>query len=176
MDSSPSAILTTPRLRSQGRPGLNVPVWVLSSCVAVLLATYMVFVEPPPPQDCDRDGGPERCLLPVRAEIREGLAKEGLTVEVRETGGLGREPPLAGGRQLPGWRPPSFRAVWPVPRSCSAFRPWEASTAEPLRVFYRGEKPLNSLSQLAGKRINVGPISGGTHAIAVPVARGECPG
>ena len=37
---------------------------------------------------------------------------------------------------------------------------------EPLWVFYRGDKRLERLSQLAGKRIGVGPAGSGTHAIA----------
>ena len=43
---------------------------------------------------------------------------------------------------------------------CSLYR-------EPLWVFYRGAAPLERLSQLAGKRIGVGPPGSGTHAIAV---------
>ena len=37
---------------------------------------------------------------------------------------------------------------------------------EPLWVFYRGETRLERLSQLAGKRIGVGPAGSGTYAIA----------
>ena len=37
---------------------------------------------------------------------------------------------------------------------------------EPLWVFYRGEKSVNRLAELAGKRIGVGPPGSGTHAIA----------
>ena len=42
--------------------------------------------------------------------------------------------------------------------------PWNTS---PLWVFYRGDKRLERLSQLAGKRIGVGPPGSGTHAIAM---------
>ena len=38
---------------------------------------------------------------------------------------------------------------------------------EPLWVFYRGDKRVERLSQLAGKRIGVGPPGSGTHAIAM---------
>jgi hypothetical protein len=38
---------------------------------------------------------------------------------------------------------------------------------EPLWVFYRGDKRLERLSQLAGKRIGVGPPGSGTYAIAM---------
>jgi TRAP-type uncharacterized transport system substrate-binding protein len=38
---------------------------------------------------------------------------------------------------------------------------------EPLWVFYRGDQRLERLSQLAGKRIGVGPTGSGTYAIAM---------
>ena len=38
---------------------------------------------------------------------------------------------------------------------------------EPLWVFYRGEATIERLSQLAGKRIGVGPTASGTYPIAV---------
>jgi uncharacterized protein len=38
---------------------------------------------------------------------------------------------------------------------------------EPLWVFYRGDKRLERLSQLAGKRLGVGPTGSGTYAIAM---------
>ena len=38
---------------------------------------------------------------------------------------------------------------------------------EPLWVFYRGDPPVERLSQLAGKRISVGPTASGTYPIAV---------
>ncbi len=38
---------------------------------------------------------------------------------------------------------------------------------EPLWIFYRGDQPLERLSQLQGKRILVGPQGGGTHYLSI---------
>lgn len=44
-------------------------------------------------------------------------------------------------------------------------------TIEPLWVFYRSDKPLTRLSELAGLRIGVGTFGSGTHALATELLR-----
>ena len=68
---------------------LAVWVWILGFCLAALVATYMLFVEPPPPRKIViASGGRNGAYLPFRPAIRRGIARRtGLTVEVRETAG-----------------------------------------------------------------------------------------
>lgn len=49
---------------------------------------------------------------------------------------------------------------------------------QPLSVFYQGSKPVNLLSQLKGKRLAIGPVGSGGHALALALlsANGIKPG
>ena len=138
--------------------------WVIGLCVAVLIATYMIFVEPPPPRTLvmasgSRDGAYFRHARRYAEELR----KVGLTLDVRETAGsvenlrrLGQgeasvaivQSGVAGAEDLKG-----LRALGSLYH-------------EPLWVFHRGE-PIDRLGQLAGKRVGVGPRGSGTHAVAL---------
>ncbi len=57
--------------------------------------------------------------------------------------------------------------VWRAPRRSGAFHALGSLYREPLWVFYRGDKRLERLGQLEGKRIGVGPLGSGTYAVAM---------
>ena len=88
MLSSSRPIVAT---RQDPRPAqgvLAVWVWILGFCLAALVATYVMFVEPPPPRKIViASGGPNGAYFRYARKYAEELQKEGLSVEVRETAG-----------------------------------------------------------------------------------------
>ena len=168
MSSSSRPIVTPPRPRSQSKQSLAVvgldhrflPGGADRDVHDVRRAAAA-------PQDRHRQRRPERGLLPLCPAIRGGIAKGRPVRRGARDGGLGGEPAPAGAGRTRACRSPSFRAAWPAPRSVSDFHALGSLYREPLWVFYRGDKPLERLSQLAGKRIGVGPAGSGTHAIAM---------
>src|SRR5262249_31358262 len=94
------------------------------------------------------------------------LAKDGLSVEVQETAGSVENLRLLA-------QPDSHVAVAIVQSGVANLEDAQHDYAlgslyhEPLWLFYRGGLPLERLSQLAGKRIGIGPTGSGTHAIAL---------
>ncbi len=142
-------------------------IWIVGFCVASLIATYVMFVEPPPPRRIviasgSQNGAYYRFARRYAAELH----KVGLSVEVRETAGSVENLRLLG-------QPGSDVAIAIVqsgvagPDEVQQFYALGSLYHEPLWVFYRGEKRLERLSELAGKRLGVGPTGSGTHAIAM---------
>ena len=127
----------------------------------------MMFVEPPPPRRIViASGAKNGAYFRYAQKYAEELQKDGLSVEVRETAGSVENLSLLGqvgsgvavaivqsGVASPDEIPHSYALG-------SLYR-------EPLWVFYRGDKKLERLSQLAGKRIGVGPPGSGTYPIAM---------
>jgi TRAP transporter TAXI family solute receptor len=141
--------------------------WIIGLCLAALIATYVMFVEPPPPRSIIiASGARSGAYFGFAQEYAGELRKHGLTVNVRETAGSVENLQLLE-------QPASGVAVAIVQSGVAG--PTEAQHLfalgslyhEPLWVFYRGEKRLERLSQLAGKRIGVGPPGSGTSAIAM---------
>ncbi|SIO59458.1 TRAP transporter solute receptor, TAXI family [Singulisphaera sp. GP187] len=167
MSSSSLPIVTPPRHRSQGKPALAAWVWVLGFCLAVLIATYMIFVEPPPPRKIViASGGRNGAYFHFAQKYAEELQKEGLSVEVRETAGS-VENLRALGQEDSGVAVAIIQSGLASPDELQRFYALGSLYREPLWVFYRGDKPLERLSQLAGKRIGVGPPGSGTYPIAM---------
>jgi TRAP transporter TAXI family solute receptor len=142
-------------------------IWLLiiGLSVAALVATYMLFVEAPPPRKIIiASGGRSGAYYKFANQYAEELKKEGLELEVRETAGSREnlnlladdnsgvsiaivQSGVAKREELE-----HFQAL------CSLYR-------EPLWVFYRGAKALEHLNQLQGK-VSVGPAQSGTYPIA----------
>ena len=88
MPSSSRPIVVPPRPRSQGKHALAAWVWILGFCLAALIATYVMFVEPPPPRKIViASGSRNGAYFRYAQKYAEELQKEGLSVEVRETAG-----------------------------------------------------------------------------------------
>src|SRR5207248_2982662 len=77
-----------PRPGGRVKHPLTAWVWILGPCLAVLIATYLMFVEPPPPRKIViASGGRNGAYYRFARRYAEELRKDGLTVEVRETAG-----------------------------------------------------------------------------------------
>jgi TRAP transporter TAXI family solute receptor len=142
-------------------------VWIIGLCLAALVATYVMFVEPPPPHKITiASGGRTGAYYRFAQEYAGELRNDGISVEVRETAGSVENLHLLGEEG-------SGVAVAIVQSGVASAKDLEQNYAlgslyhEPLWVFYRGDKRLERLSQLAGKRIGVGPTGSGTSAIAM---------
>ena len=149
------------------KQALAVWVWILGICLAALIATYMMFVEPPPPRKIViASGGRNGAYFRYARKYAEELQKEGLTVEVRETAGSVENLRLLG-QDGSGVALAIVQSGVASPEQVQHFYALGSLYREPLWVFYRGDKRLERLSQLAGKRIGVGPTGSGTYAIAM---------
>ena len=166
MRSSSRPMVTQPGRRSRGRHALAW-VWILGSCLAVLVATYMMFVEPPPPRSIViASGGRNGAYYRFARRYAEELQKEGLSVEVRETAGSVENLRLLG-EDGSGVTVAIVQGGLAGPEEARHIQALGSLYREPLWVFYRGQERLERLSQLAGRRIGVGPEGSGTHAIAM---------
>src|SRR3954447_531482 len=148
MPSASQRKVTPPRPYSQGKHALVVWVWILGVCLAALIATYVMFVEPPPPRKIViASGGQKGAYYRYAQEYAEELQKDGLSVEVRETVGSVENLHLLGQED-------SGVAVAIVQSGVASSEDVQLLQAlgslyrEPLWVFYRGEKRLEGLSQL----------------------------
>jgi TRAP transporter TAXI family solute receptor len=159
------------RHREQGKRALAAWVWLVGFSLAALVATYVLFVEPPPPRTIviasgSRNGAYYRYAQQYAAELR----KEHLTVDVRETTGSVENLHLLG-------QADSDVSVAIVQGGVASAEDIDHFFAlgslyrEPLWVFYRGDARLERISQLRGKRVGIGPAGSGTQAIAVQLLR-----
>jgi TRAP transporter TAXI family solute receptor len=141
--------------------------WILGFCAAALAATYVMFVEPPPPRTIViASGSRTGAYFDFAEKYAKELHKQHLSVEVRETAGSVENLRLlgdAGSGVAVAIVQSGVAAADQVPR----FYALGSLYREPLWVFYRGADRIDRLSQLAGKRIGVGPAGSGTHAVAM---------
>lgn len=135
--------------------------------VVALVATYVLFVEPPPPRRLTiATGQPTGRYHAFAEQYRAYLARFGITLEIRETAGSAENVALlldpASGVSLAfvqgGALPPEARDR--VSSLASVYR-------EPLWIFHRGDRPAERLTDLAGKRLSVGPEGSGTRVVAL---------
>jgi TRAP transporter TAXI family solute receptor len=142
-------------------------VWILGACLAALVATYVMFVEPPPPRRIViASGGQNGAYYRYAREYAKDLQKEGLSVEVRETAGSVENLRLLG-QDDSGVAVAIVQGGVAGPDEVQNLYALGSLYREPLWVFYRGDQRLERLSQLAGKRIGVGPTGSGTYPIAM---------
>jgi TRAP transporter TAXI family solute receptor len=159
--------VTPPRPRGSGKHGLAVWATIIGFCLAALVATYMLFVEPPPPRTIVMaSGGKTGAYYHFARKYADELQKEGLTLEVRETAGSVENLHLLGD-DASGVALAIVQSGVASPEERDHFYALGSLYREPLWVFYRGAQPLDRLSQLAGRRVGVGPPGSGTYAIAM---------
>jgi TRAP transporter TAXI family solute receptor len=165
--STPNNTQTGPSQRT-GPGKSSWAVWgiILLVASAALIGTYFLFVKAPPPSKIVLAAGPvEGAYYKLGLQYAEELKKEGFQVEVLATQGSGENLQLlqdAGSKA-------SIAFVQSGVADAAAEKKLQALGSlyrEPLWVFYRGDATIDRLSQLAGKRIGVGPRSSGTYAIA----------
>lgn len=167
MPSSPQPNVAPRRRRRRSKHALAVWLWIFGFCLAVLVATFMMFVEPPPPHKIiiasgGRDGAYFRYAQMYAAELQ----KEGVSVEVRETAGSVENLRLLG-QDDSGVTVAIVQSGVASTEEVQHFHALGSLYHEPLWVFYRGDTRLERLSQIKGKRIGVGPPGSGTYAIAM---------
>jgi uncharacterized protein len=160
--------VTPPRRRRhrQRKRALTVWVSIFAVCLATLVATYMLFVEPPPPRKIViATGAQNGAYFHFAQKYAEELQKERLSVEVRETAGSVENLRLLG-QEGSGVTVAIVQSGVASAQDVDRYYALGSMYREPLWVFYRGDKRLERLSQLEGKRIGVGPPGSGTNAIA----------
>jgi TRAP transporter TAXI family solute receptor len=127
----------------------------------------MMFVEPPPPHKIIiASGGRDGAYFKFAQRYAEELRHDGISVEVRETAGSVENLQLLG-RKDSGVTLAIVQSGVAGPEDVERFHALGSLYREPLWVFYRGDKRLERLGQLEGKRIGVGPIGSGTYAVAM---------
>jgi uncharacterized protein len=142
-------------------------VWILAFCVAALIATYVLFVEPPPPRKIVIASGSQNgAYFRFAQKYAEELRKDGLSVEVRETSGSVENLGLLK-QEGSGVAVAIVQSGVASADDVELFYTLGSLYHEPLWVFYRGDVQLERLGQLAGQRIGVGPTGSGTYAVAM---------
>ena len=155
MASSTRPIVVATRTRGRNRTALGLWVWVLGSCVGMLVATYMIFVEAPPPRKIViASGGQNGGYFRYAKKYAEDLQKGGLAVEVRETAGSVENLKLLG-QDNSGVTVAIIQSGLASAEDLKTFYALGSLYREPLWVFYRSDKPISRLGQLAGKRIGL---------------------
>jgi TRAP transporter TAXI family solute receptor len=157
---------TPPTSSSHGKHGLLIWGGIALACLAVLVGTYFLFVQAPPPKRIViATGTKSGAYYQLAQKYAEPLRKEGVTLEVRETKGsvenIGLLEDDASGVSFA-----IIQSGVARPEDGARLQALGSLYREPLWVFYRGDKPIDRLSQLAGKRIGVGPEGSGTLAVA----------
>lgn len=140
--------------------------WIIAFSAATLVATYMLFVEAPPPRRLViASGGKQGAYFHFAQKYADDLRKDKITVEVRETAGtvenlrLLRQPDSGVSLAI-------IQSGVAHPEDLDQLEALGSLYHEPLWVFYRADKPIERLHELAGKRIGVGPHDSGTFAVA----------
>ena len=137
--------------------------------VISLLAIWIAlrFVQPAPPDTIVMTSGPEGSTFHRHAErYRKILARNGVNLEILSS--------LGSVQNLERLSDPAFRVdvglvQGGLARGADISNLVSLGTVfyQPLMVFYRGAVPVQLLSGLAGKRIAVGAVGSGTHALAI---------
>jgi TRAP transporter TAXI family solute receptor len=125
-----------------------------------------LFVEKPPPKKVViATGGKTGAYYRFGQEYAALLRQDGLKVEVKETKGSVENLQLLGDEKA-GVDVAIVQSGLAGPKDRGRLRALGSLYREPLWVFYRGDKPLGRLSELAGKRVGVGPKQSGTYPVA----------
>lgn len=165
--STPIGYRTAPPPAGRGKHALTVWGTVILICLAGLVGTYLLFVKAPPPGKIVlAAGGKGGAYYRFARRYADELKKEGLAVEVRETHGSGENLQLLEDDSS-GASVAIVQSGVADDKARDGLQALGSLYREPLWVFYRGDMPVERLSQLAGKRIGVGPEGSGTYPVAV---------
>ena len=158
--------VTRPRRRRRRKRALTAWGWIIAICVGALIATYVRFVEPPPPYSLViASGGHDGAYFHNAKKYAAELERDGLSVEVRETKGSVENLSLLAQADS-GVDVAIMQGGVASSDEVGRFLALGSLYHEPLWVFYRGDERLKRVGQLVGKRIGVGPPGSGTLAIA----------
>ncbi|QEH37179.1 NMT1/THI5 like protein [Aquisphaera giovannonii] len=156
-----------PRRRARFTRSMAIWSWIVGLCLASLVASYVMFVEPPPPRHLVIAGGSRGgAYFRHATAYAEELRREGLDVAVRETAGSVENLELL----VQDGSGVSIGIVQSgVADEAQAARLLALGSLyrEPLWVFYRGDRTIDRPAQLEGLRIGVGPEGSGTLAVTM---------
>ena len=152
---------------SHGKHAWGVWCVIFLVCLAALVGTYLLFVKAlPPSKIVIATGGKAGAYYQFAQKYAEELRKQGVALEVRETAGSVENLHLLED-DASGVSVAIIQSGVAGPEDRDRLQALGSLYREPLWVFYRGGQTIDRLSQLAGKRIGVGPPGSGTNAVAV---------
>src|SRR5262245_34720981 len=100
-------------------------------------------------------------------QYQKVLAQSGITLEIKETSGSSENLRLLNDDGAAGVQLAFLQGGLASTRDGPHLRSLGRVFYEPLWVFYRGDATIDRLTELAGKRILVGPAGGGTNQLAI---------
>ena len=144
---------------------------VFGICLAGLLATFVLFVEAPPPSRIViATGREDGAYYRFAQQYADLLKKTGITLEVRTTKGSVENLSLLLDENS-GVSVALVQSGIADPAASSSLQALGSLYREPLWVFYRGTDEIDRLTQLKGKRLAVGPEGSGTRGIALQLLK-----
>ncbi len=146
--------------------------WLLGPWLLVMVAvcaTAIYYWQPTPPTSIVIATGPEGGAAHRAGErYLAALAKRGIKVELRNTSGS-----IENRAKLLDDDAGIAAAFVQTGSATESDAPWLSTIAgiypEPIWVFYRSPKPLKQASELAGKKIAIGPRGSGTRHLSLDV-------
>lgn len=146
----------------------NIWTWLLLSIVVIgtLVLTFVMLVEAPPPlKIVMATGSKEGAYYRYAQRYAELLKQEGVTLEIRSTKGSVENLKLLNDEDSDVYVALVQSGI-ADPAKCEKLESLCSLYREPLWIFYRGTETIDRLTQLAGKKVAIGPEGSGTRAIA----------
>ena len=163
--------ITVTRNSAKNRSTLSIWFAVLSLCTAGLVATYVLFVEAPPPRRIViATGGRDGAYYRFGQLYADLLESEGITLDVRSTQGSVENLELLMDEESD-VRVAFVQTGIADPASCESLEALGSLYREPLWIFYRGSEVVDRLTQLKERRIAIGPKGSGTRGIALQLLK-----
>lgn len=140
---------------------------VLGCVLAVVVIGFLLFVEAPPPRHISIvTGSREGAYYRFAQRYAELLKRDGITLDIRATKGSVENVGLLCDEDS-GVPVGMVQTGIADPVQCPNLMSLCSLYREPLWIFYRGSQTLDRLTQLAGKRVAIGPEGSGTRAITL---------
>ena len=131
-----------------------------------LLATYLLFVEAPPPRDIViATGGKDGAYFRFAERYQELLKRDGINLVIRPTKGSVENLELLMNEDS-GVNIAFVQTGIADPEKSESLQSLASLYREPLWIFYRGTEIVDRLTQFQGKRISIGPEGSGTRVVA----------
>jgi TRAP transporter TAXI family solute receptor len=146
-------------------------VWAVSIgvCLLVFTGTYFLFVEKPPPRHIViATGAADGAYYRFAQQYGDLLKKDGVTLEVRATKGTVENLRLLTDDSS-GVGAAIVQSGVADGDTAAKLTALGSLYREPLWIFYRAKTPVKLVSQLAGKRLAIGPPGSGTRVTALVV-------
>lgn len=135
-------------------------------CVLVLLTTYLLFVEAPPPREIViASGGKDGAYFRFAERYRDLLKGDGITLVNRPTKGSVENLELLLNEHS-GVNIAFVQTGIADPEKSESLQSLASLYREPLWIFYRGTEIVDRLTQFQGKRLAIGPEGSGTRVVA----------